>query len=33
MTDMSVRSALSRVRWNAMPVLRDASSVLAFNFG
>jgi hypothetical protein len=26
MTDMSVRSALIRVRWNDMPVRRDESS-------
>ena len=28
-TDISVRSALSRVRWNAMPVRRAASAVPA----
>ena len=27
MTDISVRSALMRVRWNDMPVRRDESSV------
>jgi hypothetical protein len=27
MTDISVRSALMRVRWNDIPVRRDASSV------
>src|SRR5215471_14029421 len=32
-TDISVRSALIRVRWNDMPVRRDESSVLIFGSG